>query len=37
MEYKEFIDSTLRQASEIALSYFGKVSGETKADDSIRC
>lgn len=34
MDYRKFIENQLREASEIALGYFGKVRGTTKADDS---
>ncbi|MEK7655709.1 MAG: inositol monophosphatase [Patescibacteria group bacterium] len=34
MEYKEFITKALKESSEIALSYFGKVVGTTKPDDN---
>lgn len=34
MEYKEFIVNTLKETSEIAIGYFGKVKGTTKIDDN---
>ena len=34
MEYKEFITKALKESSEIALGYFGKVVGTIKPDDN---